>query len=210
MSLSRDLSFRSSSSRDSLPFFSLTLPSSFPPFYQLEEASTIKKYLKDLITVMVDRAEKEVDVLMPGYTHLQVSFLFLPCLPFFLLPTPTPSPPTPYSLLPTHHHPPSLPTPLSEPNQSDGPTSSSPTPSPSTPISLVSQPSSLESPSSLSVAELSLETPSAWIETSSPRSLDSTRLRRTRFTGRGIGISSSSSCSGELPRWVMFRGWRRI
>ena len=38
---------------------------------QLEEASTIKQYLSSLITVMVDRAEKEIDHLMPGYTHLQ-------------------------------------------------------------------------------------------------------------------------------------------
>lgn len=46
----------------------------------MEEAEVIKGYLKDLIAVMVDRAEKEIDVLMPGYTHLQVRFplCFLP------------------------------------------------------------------------------------------------------------------------------------
>jgi argininosuccinate lyase len=32
----------------------------------------IKEYLKDLILVMANRAEKEVDALMPGYTHVQV------------------------------------------------------------------------------------------------------------------------------------------
>jgi hypothetical protein len=38
----------------------------------MEEAETIKQYLKDLISVMANRAEKEVDILMPGYTHVQV------------------------------------------------------------------------------------------------------------------------------------------
>ena len=33
----------------------------------------MEKGLKDLIRVMVERADKEKDVLMPGYTHLQVS-----------------------------------------------------------------------------------------------------------------------------------------
>ncbi|XP_014778296.1 argininosuccinate lyase [Octopus bimaculoides] len=30
-----------------------------------------RKYLKQLITIFLDRAEREIDVLMPGYTHLQ-------------------------------------------------------------------------------------------------------------------------------------------
>jgi argininosuccinate lyase len=38
----------------------------------MDEAETIKQYLKDLIAVMANRAEKEVDILMPGYTHVQV------------------------------------------------------------------------------------------------------------------------------------------
>ncbi len=38
----------------------------------MDEAVAIKDYLKDLITVMTARAEKEVDALMPGYTHVQV------------------------------------------------------------------------------------------------------------------------------------------
>lgn len=38
----------------------------------MDEVDKVKAYLKDLIGVMAARAEKEVDVLMPGYTHLQV------------------------------------------------------------------------------------------------------------------------------------------
>lgn len=38
----------------------------------MDEVAKVKAYLKDLIAVMAARAEKEVDVLMPGYTHLQV------------------------------------------------------------------------------------------------------------------------------------------
>ncbi|KAG1458302.1 hypothetical protein G6F56_006427 [Rhizopus delemar] len=36
-----------------------------------EEASKILAHLKELISVAVVRAEKEIDVIMPGYTHLQ-------------------------------------------------------------------------------------------------------------------------------------------
>ena len=39
----------------------------------LGEVRTVEKGLKDLIRVMVERADKEKDILMPGYTHLQVS-----------------------------------------------------------------------------------------------------------------------------------------
>lgn len=42
----------------------------------LGEVDGIEKGLKDLIRVMVERADKEQDILMPGYTHLQVPFLF--------------------------------------------------------------------------------------------------------------------------------------
>lgn len=38
------------------------------------EARGILKYLTDLVSVVICRAEKEVDVMMPGYTHLQVKF----------------------------------------------------------------------------------------------------------------------------------------
>lgn len=37
------------------------------------EATSILSYLKELISVAVCRAEREIDVFMPGYTHLQVS-----------------------------------------------------------------------------------------------------------------------------------------
>jgi argininosuccinate lyase len=40
----------------------------------LEQVSEIEAALVSLIRVMVDRADKERDHLMPGYTHLQVSF----------------------------------------------------------------------------------------------------------------------------------------
>lgn len=36
-----------------------------------EELDKIEGYLVDLLKVMASRAEKEIDVLMPGYTHLQ-------------------------------------------------------------------------------------------------------------------------------------------
>lgn len=36
-----------------------------------DEAQTILAHLKELIAVVVSRAEKELDVIMPGYTHLQ-------------------------------------------------------------------------------------------------------------------------------------------
>lgn len=38
---------------------------------QLEEVEHVEKFLKSLIETMATRAEAEVDVLMPGYTHLQ-------------------------------------------------------------------------------------------------------------------------------------------
>ena len=38
---------------------------------QMEETSNVEGFLKGLLTVMVSRAENEVDAVMPGYTHLQ-------------------------------------------------------------------------------------------------------------------------------------------
>src|SRR3954470_889666 len=38
-----------------------------------EEARKLLVYVKQLIGAVVERAEKEIDVLMPGYTHLQVT-----------------------------------------------------------------------------------------------------------------------------------------
>ena len=44
----------------------------------LDQVKEVESALKALITVMVERADKETDVLMPGYTHLQVlSLLYL-------------------------------------------------------------------------------------------------------------------------------------
>lgn len=39
----------------------------------LDEVKEIEAGLRALITVMVERADKEMDILLPGYTHLQVS-----------------------------------------------------------------------------------------------------------------------------------------
>ena len=39
----------------------------------LDEVKDVQEGLKGLINVMVERADKEQDILMPGYTHLQVS-----------------------------------------------------------------------------------------------------------------------------------------
>ena len=43
----------------------------------LDEVKEIEESLKALIRVMVERADKEKDALMPGYTHLQVRNLVL-------------------------------------------------------------------------------------------------------------------------------------
>lgn len=40
-----------------------------------EEGHKLVGILKELIEVMITRAEKEIDVLMPGYTHLQVCYV---------------------------------------------------------------------------------------------------------------------------------------
>jgi len=37
----------------------------------MDETAEVEKNLKDLLTVMVSRAEKETDAILPGYTHLQ-------------------------------------------------------------------------------------------------------------------------------------------
>jgi hypothetical protein len=39
----------------------------------MDETAQVEEHLKALLSVMVARAEKEVDAVMPGYTHLQVS-----------------------------------------------------------------------------------------------------------------------------------------
>lgn len=47
----------------------------------LDEVDEINAGLKALISVLTERADKEQDVLMPGYTHMQV--LLFPQLPIF-------------------------------------------------------------------------------------------------------------------------------
>lgn len=44
----------------------------------LDETAKVEGYLKDFLTVLVSRAEKEVDAILPGYTHLQVCWIFWP------------------------------------------------------------------------------------------------------------------------------------
>ena len=41
----------------------------------LDEIKEVEAGLKALVTVMVERADKEKDILMPGYTHLQVRII---------------------------------------------------------------------------------------------------------------------------------------
>jgi argininosuccinate lyase len=38
----------------------------------LDQVEEIQGALRDLVSVMVERADKEKDALLPGYTHLQV------------------------------------------------------------------------------------------------------------------------------------------
>lgn len=40
----------------------------------LDEVKNIRSAVIDLINVIVERADKEKDALLPGYTHLQASF----------------------------------------------------------------------------------------------------------------------------------------
>jgi argininosuccinate lyase len=42
-----------------------------PADIQMDETKVVEENLKALLSVMVTRAENEVDALMPGYTHLQ-------------------------------------------------------------------------------------------------------------------------------------------
>jgi argininosuccinate lyase len=48
----------------------------------LDEAKIVEKGLKALILVIVNRADKEKEFLLPGYTHLQVSAVLLPSCAF--------------------------------------------------------------------------------------------------------------------------------
>lgn len=42
----------------------------------LDEVDDIQSSLKGLVRIMVERADKERDILLPGYTHLQVGIYF--------------------------------------------------------------------------------------------------------------------------------------
>lgn len=140
----------------------------------MEEVEKIKEYLKDLILVMANRAEKEVDALMPGYTHVQVgqSAAILRSNAENLLI-------------------------CSELNPFDGRTCFSPTLTPSTPISTVSPNLFPGSPSFPSAVQHLRETLTRSTESSSENNSGSTRWVKTRCTLFRIETSSSSFCSGR-------------
>jgi len=41
--------------------------------YLRQEIEEVKKYLKALLNIILEKAEKEIDAIMPGYTHLQTA-----------------------------------------------------------------------------------------------------------------------------------------
>ena len=59
----------------SLASFDNCSPCAHEVSLQMDEVENIRGYLKDLVLVMANRAEKEVDAIMPGYTHVQVRYL---------------------------------------------------------------------------------------------------------------------------------------
>jgi len=125
----------------------------------LEQVSEVEASLVALIRVMVERADKERDHLMPGYTHLQVSFPFT-----YLAPARIPN---------------RLYRRSSAANPFVGPTSSCPMPSPSVRISSASVSSSREYPFCPSAPGHLRATPLPLIVTSSRKSSDSSPSRRT-------------------------------
>lgn len=50
-----------------------------------DEAASILTYLRQLISVVVCRAEKEIKVVIPGYTHLQVRYISIKITTFIIL-----------------------------------------------------------------------------------------------------------------------------
>ena len=45
----------------------------------LGEVKVVESSLRGLLRVLVERADQEKDILMPGYTHLQVRIFILLC-----------------------------------------------------------------------------------------------------------------------------------
>lgn len=45
----------------------------------LDNVADVEESLTNLISVMVERADKEVEYIMPGYTHLQVRYTSCCC-----------------------------------------------------------------------------------------------------------------------------------
>lgn len=136
----------------------------------MDETDKVEQYLKDLLTVMVSRAEKEVDAVMPGYTHLQVSHT-----------SPAPSRPD-----------------NSELNPFDGRISSYLTPKPSSPICLACDNSSLESRSSLSVRQHSQEIHTVSTENFFAPNSVSNLSERTLCTPSRTVTSLLNGCNGQV------------
>lgn len=135
----------------------------------MQEAKNVEGELKALIRVMVERADKEQDVLMPGYTHLQVRAAARGTETY------------------------SLATVCSAHNLSAGRISSYPMRSPFTLTSSACSSSSPASPSSPSAAARSQATRSQSTVSSSRRSSGSSLLRRTASMACPTATSSSSS-----------------
>ena len=134
----------------------------------MSEAGDIVNSVKALLRVMVERAAKEIQYLMPGYTHLQVQY-------------------TTFTPLRARSHV------FSVRNPCDGPTGSYRMPSRSKQICNAYNSSSRASPSSLSAAAPSLGTASPWTVTSLRRTSASSLSRRTACMRSATVISSSSS-----------------
>lgn len=137
---------------------------------QMEETTQVEAYLKDLLNVMVSRAEKEVDAVMPGYTHLQVSSL---------------------AFSPVQAD-------GSEPNRSDGRTCSSPTPNRSCQTLPACVSSSPEFRSSHSDPPRWPVTRTRSTESSSAPNLALSPSARTRCTPSRTETSLSSGSNGPV------------
>jgi hypothetical protein len=138
----------------------------------MDETREVEQNLVDLLNVMVSRAEKEVDAVMPGYTHLQVRELHIRVLAAIHLPANV-------TMLT-----------LSALNPSDGRIFCCPTHNLSSLICNVFVNSTLEFRFFLSAPLLSPETPTASTESSSGRSFRSNPLAKTLCTPSPTAISS--------------------
>ena len=169
----------------------------------MDETAKVERYLKDLLNVMVSRAEKEVDAILPGYTHLQVCASRCIHLAAFRSSSNG-------AILHDLTIAKCKADANSAPSRSDGPTSSSPTPNHSYPTSNASASSSRAYPSSRSVPPPSRVTRTRSTVNFSAKNSASRRSARTLCTPWRTVISSWSGCSGRVWSWCTCRGWPRI